>query len=288
MNRLASRFLVCMAAVALLTACGSGGKDDPILKLSSVEALEEGKRLLEEGKYRLARKYLVHSFEVEPNSPAGRDGLLLASDALYLIGGFDSYVEAETRYRDFLNRFPTSDKADYAQFRVASSLSKRMESPNRDQQTTRKALAEFQDLLRLYPTSPYATGAREEMISVLNNLAEHEFLIARFYYRFSRERSSVLSAAVERLESISEKYPDYPEPDKIQAYMCLCLNKATLFERALEECEKMRNEHPDSAYLKKLPKNIVVPPPKAEAASTEGESEEKSDEKTGEKEGDSP
>jgi len=285
MNRLVSKFLVGMVALGLLTACGSGGKNDPILKLSSVEALEEGKRLLEEGKYRLARKYLVHSFEVEPNSPAGRDGLLLASDALFLIGGFDSYVEAETRYRDFLNRFPTSDKADYAQFRVASSLSKRMESPNRDQQTTRKALAEFQDLLRLYPTSPYATEAREEMKSVLNNLAEHEFLVARFYYRFSRERSSVLSAAVTRLEGIAENYPNYPEPDKVQAYICLCLNKATLYERASEECEKMRNEYPDSSYLKKLPKEIIVPPPKVETAKAEGEPEEKTDD---DKEGDGP
>ncbi|MEM9406420.1 MAG: outer membrane protein assembly factor BamD [Acidobacteriota bacterium] len=267
------------ALAALLAACGGGVQNDPILKLSAIEALEEGKRLMEEKKYRLARKYLVHSFEVEPNSPAGRDGLLLASDALYLVGGFDSYVEAETRYRDFLNRFPTSDKADYAQFRVASSLAKRMEKPNRDQQTTRKALSEFRDLQRLYPTSPYASEAQEEMKAVLENLAEHEFVVAVFYYRFARARSTILGSAIERLEQLLEDYPSYSQRDKVQAYICLSANKALMVEKATEACEAMRNEFPDSSYLKKLPKklNEAPPPPKAKAASDEGSDDESED-----------
>lgn len=269
--------ILAAVVAALVAACGSGGRDDPILKLSAVEALEEGKRLMEQKKYRLARKYLVHSFEVEPNSPAGRDGLLMASDALFLIGGFDSYVEAETRYRDFLNRFPTSDKADYAQFRVASSLAKRMEKPNRDQETTRKALAEFRDLQRLYPTSPYASEAQEEMKAVLENLAEHEFVVARFYYRFARTRSTILGSAIERLEEILEDYPSYSQRDKIQAYICLCANKALMIEKATEACETMRNEYPDSPYLKKIPKKLNQAPAAPATASSAEDGEDDSE-----------
>ena len=82
-----------------------------------------------------------------------------------------------------------------------------MEKPNRDQETTRKALAEFRDLQRLYPTSPYASEAQEEMKTVLENLAEHEFVVARFYYRFARTRSTILGSAIERLEQLLEDYP---------------------------------------------------------------------------------
>ena len=49
---------------------------------------------------------------------------------------------------------------------------------------------------------------------------------------------------------------DYPELDKIQLYLCLAADKATLWERAAEECAKLRNEYPESAYLKKIPKGI--------------------------------
>ena len=80
-----------------------------------------------------ARPYFTHAFEVEPNSAIGREALLLAADTYYLSGGSANFVQAEAKYRDFLNRFPTSDQAAYVQFQIANSLAKRMEKPDRDQ-----------------------------------------------------------------------------------------------------------------------------------------------------------
>lgn len=246
-----------LAALALLTvACGSGIDNDPILRLSAQEALEEGNRLLEEEKYRQARKYLIHAFEVEPNSASGREGLIKAADALFLQGGFDSYVEAESRYRDFLNRFPTSDLADYAQFQVAMCLAARMEKPNRDQETTHKALEAFEDLIRSYPTSPYVAQAREQMQSVSDRLAEHEFIVGYFYYRTSggsRRMRPLARAAVSRFEKLLEDYPNYRDREEVLFYLCRSHQRLGQPEKTQEVCGQLREEFPESRYRDKLP-----------------------------------
>ncbi len=268
-------WLLSLLTVAL--ACG-GKREDPILRLSATEALEQGKALLDQEKYRQARKYLIHAFEVEPNSVAGREGLLLAADALFLQDRFDSYVEAEGRYRDFLNRFPTSEFADYAQFRMAASLAQRIEKPNRDQETTRKAVSSFETLIRVYPTSEWVDEARVELERVRNNLAEHEFVVGHFYFRRSGQNRAVAlaQAAVDRFEYLLENYPAYDQKDKILAYLCAAHHRLEQVEKAAEVCARVQREHPDSKHLDRIPKSLrgraaapSAPTPASTAASDE-------------------
>ena len=122
-----------LLGAGLVAGCKGGGAEDPILRLSAEESLAQGKELLTKEKWDRARPYFTHAFEVEPNSAIGREALLLAADTYYLSGGSTNFVQAEAKYRDFLNRFPTSDQAAYVQFQIANSLAKRMEKPDRDQ-----------------------------------------------------------------------------------------------------------------------------------------------------------
>lgn len=273
-----SRSVIAMLllAVLALAGCGSAGRDDPILRLSATESLDEGKRLLGEEKYRSAKKYLLHAFEVEPNSASGRDGLLMAADALFLLGGFDSWVESESRYRDFLNRFPTSPRADYAQFRIAQSLLGRMESPSRDQQVTRKALEAFEGLIRLFPTSEYASQARQELLAVQERLAEHEWIVAFYYFRASggsKRAARLAGPAIARMEYLLEHYPGYSHKDRIYAYLCRAHDRIEQPEKAAEACTQLREQYPESKYLEKVPKRLrelsVADVVRAEADSAE-------------------
>lgn len=246
--------LLAMAAIAALAAvtvagCKSGGvKDDPILRLSAVESLATGKDLLAKEKYARARPYLTHAFEVEPNSALGREALLLAADTFYLEGGHGNFLQAEAKYRDFLNRFPTSNQASYVQFQIANSLSKRMERPDRDQSTTRKALEAYDELIRLYPTSEYATQAQQEIKRVKDNLAEHEFQVGRFYLRYGAPGS-----AVQRFEYLSKTYPDYREMDKVLYHLGLAYRDSKQLAEAAAAFERLRKEFPESRYLEDVP-----------------------------------
>ncbi len=159
-------------------------------------------------KYSQARKYLTHAFEVEPNSTSGREALLLVADSLYKQGGTQNLVQAEAKYRDFLNRFPTSERAAYVQLQIGNSLAARVERPDRDQSVTRQAVAALEDLLRLYPTSEHAAEAKQRLAEVRAKLGEHEFEVARFYYRYG-----IPVATANRLNFLLANYPEFAEKD---------------------------------------------------------------------------
>lgn len=227
--------------------CRTGTSEDPILQLGAQESLAQGKELLAQNKYEKSRPYFTHAYEVEPNSAVGREALLLAADTYYLQGGSTNFVQAEAKYRDFLNRFPTSDQAAYVQFQIANSLAKRMEKPDRDQTVTRKAVEAYEELIRLYPTSEYAAQAREQMKVVVANLAEHEFAIGRFYQRYG-----VPVAAAERFEFLLKNYPQYPEPDKVIYHLGVAYRDSKNGEQAKKTFDRLRTEYPQSPYLAEL------------------------------------
>lgn len=228
----------------LLAACRSGRNDDPILLLSAEEALEQGKAMMTQEKWYKARRLLTHAFEVEPNSRSGREALLLSADTLYLQGGDDNYIKCEAKYRDFLNRFPTSNRADYAQFQVGNCLAARMERPDRDQQFSRQAVQAIEELLRLYPTSSHVPAARAKLAEVRDNLAEYEFVVARFYLRYR----GLCVGAIQRLRYLDETYPDYSQRDKALYYLGVSYERCKLVDKAEESFSRLREEFPQSRY----------------------------------------
>jgi outer membrane protein assembly factor BamD len=238
--------LVILASTA--ASCRSGPKEDPILRLAAQESLAQGKELMANKKYARARPYFTHAFEVEPNSAIGREGLLLAADTYYLEGSSANFLQAEAKYRDYLNRFPTSAQAPYVQFQIANSLAKRMEKPDRDQSGTRKALEAYQELIRLYPTSEYAQQAQEQIKLVEGNLAEHEFVIGRFYLRYGMG-----FAAVQRFEYLLATFPDYPDRAKVYYHLGLAQQKLNKPEEAQKAFDRLRTEAPDSPWIAEIP-----------------------------------
>lgn len=241
------RVLLAALSIAILmplAACRTSVADDPILRLSAEESLVKGKELLAREKYADARKYLAHAYEAEPNSSAGREGLLLAADTLFLQGGTQNLIQAEAKYRDFRNRFPTSDKAAYVQFQIGKSLAARMERPDRDQSDSQKALEAFQEVARLYPTSEFAEQAGTESKRVLDNLADHEFVVGLFYLRYG-----LPVAAVQRFEYLLNTYPEYAERDKVLYHLGRAYQRQQQPEQAAATFERLRTEFPQSPFV---------------------------------------
>jgi outer membrane protein assembly factor BamD len=240
--------------LVLLGACGFGARrEDPILQLSSEEALEEGRKLMAEGKWGPARKYFIHAFEVEPNSASGREGLLLAADAFFKAGGEDNLIKAEARYRDFVNRFPTSEHAAYAQFQIGLTLSRRIAKPDRDQSISRQALEALEDVERFYPTSEFAAQAAAEAVRVRARIAEHDYVVGRFY-----ERYGLPNSAIDRYVYLLDNYADYAERDKVLYHLCTAYLKRKAqgdTELARQTCQRLETEYPESHYVEKIPKS---------------------------------
>ena len=257
-------YLLLASLVAV--ACRGGPREDPILRLSAVESAEQGKALMGREKYREARKYLLHAFEVEPNSALGRESLLLAADCFFLDGGNQNWIQSEAKYRDFQNRFPTSDRAAYVQFQIGRSLAQRMEKPDRDQKTASKALQAFDDLVRLFPTSEYAAQAEDEIRRVRNNLARHEYMIGVFYLRYG-----LPVAAVGRLEELLEDYPDSDHVEASLYHLGLAYQANGQPAEARATFDRLRRDFPSGEYASRAPDVEVPEPPAPKEAVTTAE-----------------
>jgi len=240
--------VLTLVVVSCKSSGSSGVENDPILQLSADESLEQGKELMEAGKYRPAVDYLAHAFEVAPNSASGREALLLSADALFLDGGVASFIKAQAKYTDFQNRFPTSDRSDYVQFQIANCLEKQIRKPDRDQTPTIDALNAYEELVRLYPTSEYVDEGQLRIVALRQDMAEHEFIVGR--YNMTRK---LWPAAVRRFDGLLERYPDYLETDKVLYFKGSAQLRWKKCEEADQTFAQLRSEYPESKYVNQVP-----------------------------------
>lgn len=249
MRSAAKLSLALVLAIGFAAGCSDKIAEDPIMRLSAEEAMEEGRRLMEKKKYSQAAEYFSHAFEVAPNSATGREALLLSADSLFKAGGQANYIKAEAKYRDFQNRFPTSDRADYVQLQIANCLGEQILKPDRDQSATFKAMEAYNQLLVLFPTTSHVDLARQKISEIRQNLAEHEFLVGKYNYR-----RRLFPAAVSRLGDLLEDYPEYERSDHALYFLGMAHFKMKEGEEAAEAFSRLREEYSDSKFVKKIPR----------------------------------
>ena len=217
--------------------------DREILKLTKEQIFQRGEDQFAKKKWAKARTYYQHLYENFPNDPLGRRSLLRIADTYYQQGDAVNLVEAQYKYRDFINRYPGSESADYAMLQIAMCSYEQMEKPDRDQQKTREALDKFNDMLSTYPRSALAPEATKRRQDVLDRLAKHDHLVARYYIK---RRS--YNAAVGRLNSIVEKYPDYVDRPGVFYDLGTALSGLGRNAEARLYYERVITEFPKSDY----------------------------------------
>lgn len=178
--------------------------DPEILKLSKEEVFNRAEEFYNRKRYARARQYYGYVYENFPNDPLGRRSLLRVADTYFQQGDSISLVEAQYKYRDFINRYPGSEFADYAMLQIANVSFKQMERPDRDQAKTHEAIQKYREMLAAYPNSRLRPEAEKKLGEALDRLAKHEHLVAQFYLKRSN-----WDAAIRRLNIIVDTYPDY-------------------------------------------------------------------------------
>ena len=217
--------------------------DPELLKLSKEQLFQKGEEQFTREKWQRARTYFSHLYETFPNDPLGRRSLLRVADTYYEQGDPVNLVEAQYKYRDFINRYPGSDRADYAMLQIAMVSYQQMERPDRDQAKTKEAVEKFNDMLRGHPNSPLKAEAEAKRQDALDRLARHEHLIARYYIK----RGSNLSA-VQRLNYLIDTYANYN--DRAGAFYDLgtALKRLGRDGEARLYFERVLSEFPKSSY----------------------------------------
>ncbi len=249
-----------IAAAALilfaLTACHHAQQKKPVVdpqmaKLTKEQAFQKGEEQYAKKKYQKARTYFSYIFENFPNDPLGRRALLRVADSYFAQRDAVNLVEAQYKYRDFINRYPGSDRADYAMLQIAMVSYQQMERPDRDQQKTTEALEKFDEMLRAYPKSALKPEAEARRQDVLDRLAKHEHLVARFYMKRHANNAAVL-----RLNGIVERYPNYKDKDAV--FFDLGSSLAAMGRKAEARLyfERVLTEFPKSEYAERAKRRL--------------------------------
>ena len=244
------KIIVISALVGLLfggASCGSGNSSyQPVmnpefLNLTKEEVFQRGEALFEQNKWARSREHYAYVYESYPNDPLGRRSLLRIADTYYEQGGSLNLVEAQYKYRDFINRYPGSELADYAMLRIALVSFREMEGPERDQTKTREAVLKLREMIALYPDSDYRPEAEDKLREALDRLAKSEHLVARFYMK--REK---WDASVSRLNFLLENYPDYTDRDEAFYDLAVSLDGLGRDGEARLWLERIISEFPSS------------------------------------------
>lgn len=225
--------------------------DPELAKLTKEQAYEKGEDQYTKKKYAKARTYFSYVFENFPNDPLGRRALLRVADSYFAQHDAVNLVEAQYKYRDFINRYPGSDRADYAMLQIAMVSYQQMERPDRDQQKTYEALDKFDEMLRAYPKSTFRPEAEKRRQDVLDRLAKHEHVVARFYIKRKQYNAAVL-----RLNGIVEKYPNYHDKDAVFFDLGTALAAMGRKAEARLYFERVLSEFPKSEYADRAKKKL--------------------------------
>jgi outer membrane protein assembly factor BamD len=237
---------------AALVLAGSLGacSDIDMFKKEEVTPDMPAERLYNEGLYMLNSRHnakdAVKKFEEvdrqHPYSDWARKSLIMSAYAYYSEGSYDDCVAAAKRY---ITLHPGSPDAAYAQFLIASSYYDEIPDITRDQVRTEKALASLDEVVRKYPTSEYASSARQKIEVARDQLAGKEMQIGRYYLQ-----KKDYTGAINRFKVVVTKYQTTRHVEEAlerltEAYMAL-----GIVEEAQTAAAVLGHNFPDSVWYK--------------------------------------
>ncbi len=177
-----------------------------------------------------------------PYSKHAPEAELMVANSQYLLG---RYSEAASSYEQFTKLHPKHEQAEFAQFRVGESYwAEAPDSIDREQDSTLKAISEWDKLIANYPNSPNAAKAKEFLQLGRRRVAEHSEFIAKFYCK-----QEIYHACAYRYLKLAEQYPQFKDLTK-KAYA-----QASL---AFDEMSKQKSKDEQSdanIYFKSMSSN---------------------------------
>lgn len=196
--------------------CGKGKKKEAAPQfLSAAEIYEQAKRELEQDDLRQAQSLLEQiTYSTEDRAELEPLVRLAIADATFYQNYGVALIDARSLYQDFVALYADHALAPYAQFQAGVCSLNQVVHPSRDQAQTHQAIADLSVVIERWPSESFAAAARSMIRSAEHNLAEHEFMVGRFYLH-----RKTPAAAVTRFETVLDRYPDYRELDKIYYHL---------------------------------------------------------------------
>lgn len=236
--------LVATASSIGLSACQSD-PDIDISKLSgeteSADTLyNQGLANLSAGKVGEANRKFAAVDRQNPFSEQARKALVMSAFTSYRQGQYEEAVTAGKRY---LNLYPESSDAAYAQYIIGLAYWKQIPSVTQDQRTSQQTLEAMKAVIDNYPDSEYVEDAQAKMRFARDQLAGKEMQIGRYYL----ERKEYI-AAVSRFRVVVETYPMTNQIEEALARLVETYYAMGLASEAQTAAAVLGHNYPDSQW----------------------------------------
>ena len=245
MNKTISLALVTLVLLAPLVNCKQKPVEIAPEIASSDEALFKAGQEFAKKDPEKARLYFRQVIDSFPKSFYAQRAKLAIADSYFEKGDEGSMILAASEYREFIQLYPYSPSASYAQFQIAMTFFKKALKPERDQTKTIQALAEFKKVIASFPLSEEAKQAQQRITECEERLARHMVTIGKHYYRIKAYRASI-----SRLSEILTSYPSYTRMDEVYFYLADSYYRAGKTEESVPYFTKLVTDYPRSKYAK--------------------------------------
>ena len=216
LTRKCARFLSLLLAVVFISHCGTikGWFTSKKPEKPPEVMAEEGIKQLKKKKYDDAIETFEKVRDRYPYSDQAMLAQIKVADAYFYK---KKYEEALQAYKEFEKLHPTNKAVPYCIYRQGLCYYRQRSTIDRDQTFTTKALGEFRRLKQKFPDSEYLDKAEKYMARCKQDLGEHEYYVAEFYYKTKRYQ-----AALDRFQVVAQEYPDFPKKAQVKKYIEEC------------------------------------------------------------------
>jgi outer membrane protein assembly factor BamD len=178
----ARRTLGGVSALVLLMSCGAfdPSRTGALEEYTAAEIFERGEYELERGQPDDAAIYFGEIERLYPYSDFAKRALIMQAFAFHKDGDYPNSRASAQRYVDF---YPASEDAAYAQYLLALSYYDQVDEIGRDQGLTFQALQALRTVIEVYPDTEYARSSILKFDLAFDHLAGKEMEIGRYYLK---------------------------------------------------------------------------------------------------------
>ena len=253
MTRPCLRLAVLSAAVIVGGACAAQRAAVPPANAEADQFLfDRGSAEFKERNWIVAREYYRQIVDNYPQSQFRPDAKLGVGDTFIGEHTTESLLLAVNEFREFLTFYPTSPRADYAQYRLAFAQSEQMLAPERDQTNTREAIKELQVFVDRYPNSALLPEAQTLLRTAKDRLSEASYRVGFFYYR-----SKWWPGAIDRFQQVLKEDPEFTQRDAVYYHLAESLLRQDRKAEALPYFERLLKEFEQSSYLEATRRRVA-------------------------------
>ncbi len=205
---------------------------------------EQGTAAMADRKWFTAREYFQQLVDGYPQSPLRADAKLGLGDAYLNDGSTEGKLRAEREFQEFLSYFPTHQRADYAQYKLAMTHFDQMPKAERDQTETRAALDQFAAFRQKFPNSAMLPEVLAQERIARDRLSESIYKVGYFYHK-----ARWYPGAISRFRQVLQEDPAFTNRDAVYFYLAEALVTVKLDAEALPLLEKLEKEFVESEFL---------------------------------------